>query len=184
MKRRTFTLLAPAGIAAGTLTFTGCPLATVFSTLERVLTVAEIAFGAFSGVVGLAAPIVALIDGYLNSVSNAAAQASALIPADGILTPAIDVQIGLLFVGAIAPNLPPGVPQEIVQDLAKIAPAIEAFLKSIGIIKTASLKLGATPGSAKVTTTLTKNVTLSTADLKKIGSLRARALVLAKATGK
>ena len=134
MKRRTFTLLAPAGIAAGTLAFTGCPLATVFSTLEGVITVAEIAFGAFSGVFGLAAPVVAMINGYLNSVSNAVSQASALIPADGVITPAIDVQIGLLFVGAIAPNLPPGVPQEIVQDIAKIGPAIEAFLKSIGIV--------------------------------------------------
>jgi hypothetical protein len=185
MTRRTFTLLAPAaGIAAGTLTFTGCAPATVLADLEAVLTVAEFAFSALSGVVGLAAPIVAMINGYLNSVSNAAAQASALIPATGILTPAIDVQIGVLFVSAIAPNLPAGVPQEIVTDIAKIGPAIISFLTSIGIIKTASLKLGATPGSPQVQTTLKKNITLSAADLTKLSSLRVRALILAHATSK
>jgi hypothetical protein len=156
--------------------------------LQAIVALAEIALPVVESTGGASAAQVAVAEAYLNAVSTGADQTAALIPSDGTVTPAIAVQIGAVWAKVVAPNLPAGTPQEVVADLAAIAPAIGVFLQSIGVTpappaaaanamaaRTASVS---TPKSAASGRT----IKLSTAQLAQVQQVRVRAKVLESAT--
>ena len=166
------------------LLLTGCGVQTVLSNLELVLSLAEEAFAVAAPLFpGIGPVLTGLINNYLNAVSTAIDQTSALIPADGVVTPAIASQIATLWVNVVLPVLPAGLPQVIANALLKIEPAIVAFLKSIGVIPPAAT--AATVGAPKkYTTTLKANITIAPADVSKVRKFQHRAKVLEEATKK
>jgi hypothetical protein len=123
--------LVPLAIAA-TLLLTSCKPSTIVTTLEAIITAAEIAIPVIGAATGLPPQTSALVITYLQDVSTATGQASTILAGSG--TPAEKaasiVQVFAKITAGI--QLPGNTPPEIQAVLTGVMQAIASFLSNVG----------------------------------------------------
>lgn len=123
------------------LGMTSCKLSDVTSTLQNVVSVTTIAVPIIAVAANVPPATVDLVVGYLGAISEATSQASTILSAD--LTDAQkSVQITGAFAKIVAPKLPPGTPQNIVNAVGAVADAVSKFLTNLTPVS-GTLKAGA-----------------------------------------
>jgi hypothetical protein len=129
----------------------GCQTSTVISTLENVVSAAEIAIPVIGAATGLSAQTSTLIVSYLQEVNIATAQAATILAGTGTSSQkAAQIAQAFAAIAAGCNCVPPGTPQEVVAVVNAVAQAILQFLTNFqtaapgaAAMKVPSLKLTA-----------------------------------------
>jgi hypothetical protein len=140
----------------------GCQTSTVISTLEGVVSAAEIAIPVIGAATGLNPATATQIVAYLQQVNIATAQAATILAGTGTSAQKA-AQIVQLFAGIAAGCncIPPGTPQQVVAVVNAVVQAVLNFLTNFHTAGVAS----ATPVKIKI----------SASDRTKLTSIRVRA---------
>ncbi len=107
----------------------GCQTSTVISTLENVVSAAEIAIPVIGAATGLSPATSALIVSYLQEVNIATAQAATILAGTGTSAQkAAEIAKAFASIAAGCNCVPPGTPQEVVAVVNAVAQAVLQFL--------------------------------------------------------
>jgi hypothetical protein len=126
---RSFTKLAPVAVLILLLLSAACQTSTIISTLEGVVTAAEIAIPVIGAATGLNPATTTAIVSYLQQVNIATAEAATILAGTG--TSAQKAALIAKAFAAIAAGcncIPPGTPQEVVAVVNAVAQAVLQFL--------------------------------------------------------
>jgi hypothetical protein len=138
----------------------GCQTSTLVSTLEAIVSAAEVALPVIGAAVGLPPALLAPIVGYLEAVNVAAAEAATILAStETSAQKAVDIAKAFAGVAAGCNCIPPGTPAEIVSVINAVANAIGNFL--------ANFQHPPSPAPA---------IKISSADRAALSSIRTRAL--------
>jgi hypothetical protein len=126
---RSFTKVAPVAFLILVLLTSACQQSTIISTLEGVVSAAEIAIPVIGAATGLNPATSTAIVSYLQLVNIATAQAATILAGPGTSAQKA-AQIVKLFAGIAAGCncIPPGTPQEVVAVVNAVAQAVVNFL--------------------------------------------------------
>ncbi len=126
---RSFTKITPIAFLILVLLTSACQTSTVISTLEAVVSAAEIAIPVIGAATGLNPATATAIVSYLQQVNIATAQAATVLAGTGSSAQKA-AQIVKLFAGIAAGCncIPPGTPQEVVAVVNAVAQAVLQFL--------------------------------------------------------
>ena len=109
----------------------GCQTSTVISTLENVVSAAEIAIPVIGAATGLSAATSAKIVSYLQEVNIATAQAATILAGTGTSAQkAAEIAKAFAAIAAGCNCVPPGTPQEVVAVVNAVAQAVLQFLSN------------------------------------------------------
>jgi hypothetical protein len=137
----------------------GCQTSTIISTLENVVSAAEIAIPVIGAATGLSSATSALIVSYLQEVNIATAQAATILAGAGTSAQkAAEIAKAFAAIAAGCNCVPPGTPQEVIAVVNAVAQAVLQFLTNFP----------ATPAPPPV-------VKVSAPDRAKLTSIRTRA---------
>jgi hypothetical protein len=107
----------------------GCQTSTIISTLENVVSAAEIAIPVIGAATGLSSATSALIVSYLQEVNIATAQAATILAGTGTSAQkAAQIAQAFAAIAAGCNCVPPGTPQEVVAVVNAVAQAVLQFL--------------------------------------------------------
>ena len=106
----------------------GCQTSTVISTLENVVSAAEIAIPVIGAATGLSAATSALIVSYLQEVNIATAQAATILAGTGTSAQkAAEIAKSFAAIANGCNCVPPGTPQEVIAVVNAVAQAVLNF---------------------------------------------------------
>jgi hypothetical protein len=156
---------------------TSCGANQVITSLEVVVTAAEVALPIVAGQVGLSPTTLAAILGYLKNVNVAIAESSTILASTTLTTLQKSEQVILLFTSLAkgCSCLPKGTPQVVVDVIDGVVRAIANFLANVKPpVLPPGTVVGAAPKSARSSAIKVK---VSASDKTKLDNIKARAMV-------